>query len=123
MTAGWTYLSLTIRSRIFFLPIAGRALRRNRTQADVAYNAEGRARSGMGIDSADFNQDGWMDLFVANINQEIFSLYQNNRDETFEEAMELGIGMATRSISGWGLKFFDYDNDGTWTFFVRTAIP
>src|SRR6266513_6222378 len=34
-------------------------------QADVGYSAEGRARSGMGVDSADFNEDGWMDLFVA----------------------------------------------------------
>ena len=33
-------------------------------RADVAYSAEGRSRSGMGVDSADFDQDGWMDLFV-----------------------------------------------------------
>ena len=93
-------------------------------QADVAYNAEGQSRSGMGTDSADFNEDGWMDLFVANINEEIFSLYQNNRDETFEDkAMELGIGMATRSISGWGLKFFDYDNDGNLDLFLANGHP
>jgi hypothetical protein len=48
--------------------------------ADVAYSADGRARSGMGVDAADFDQDGWMDLFVANIDQEIFSLYRNNGD-------------------------------------------
>ena len=54
-------------------------------QADVAYSADGRARSGMGVDSADFNEDGWMDLFVANIDQEMFSLYQNNHDETFDD--------------------------------------
>jgi len=93
-------------------------------QADVAYNAEGQARSGMGCDSADFNEDGWMDLFVANINEEIFSLYQNNRDETFEDkAMELGIGMATRSMSGWGLKFLDYDNDGNLDLFLANGHP
>jgi len=34
-------------------------------QAGVAYSAEGRPRSGMGVDSADVDQDGWMDLFVA----------------------------------------------------------
>jgi len=45
----------------------------------------------MGVDSADFNQDGWMDLFVANIDEEIFSLYQNNHDGTFDDqAMRLG---------------------------------
>jgi enediyne biosynthesis protein E4 len=92
--------------------------------ADVAYSAEGRARSGMGVDSADVNEDGWMDLFVANIDQEIFSLYQNNHDETFEDvAMQQGIGMATRWMSGWGLKFFDYDNDGNMDLIIANGFP
>ncbi|MFZ0807972.1 MAG: CRTAC1 family protein [Candidatus Sulfotelmatobacter sp.] len=92
--------------------------------ADVAYSAEGRARSGMGVDSADVNQDGWMDLFVANIDQEIFSLYQNNRDGTFDDvAMPVGIGMATRWLSGWGLKFFDYDNDGDLDLILSNGFP
>ena len=92
--------------------------------ADVAYSAEGRARSGMGVDSADFNQDGWMDLFVANIDQEIFSLYQNNHDGTFDDvAMPMGIGMATRWLSGWGLKFFDYDNDGNLDLILANGFP
>ena len=93
-------------------------------QADVAYSTDGRTRSGMGVDSADFNEDGWMDLFVANIDEEIFSLYQNNRDLTFDDrAMQLGIGMATRWMSGWGLKFFDYDNDGNLDLILANGFP
>ena len=57
--------------------------------AGVGYSETGRPRSGMGVDSADFNQDGWMDLFVANIDHERFSLYQNNHDETFDDQAEL----------------------------------
>jgi len=92
--------------------------------ADVAYNADGRARSGMGVDSADFNQDGNMDLFVANIDQEIFSLYQNNGEGSFDDvSMQLGIGMSTRWMSGWGLKFFDYDNDGDLDLIVANGFP
>src|SRR5271155_1353911 len=92
--------------------------------ADIAYSADGRPRSGMGVDSADFNQDGWMDLFVANIDQEFFSLYQNNRDGTFDDlAMPAGIGMATRWMSGWGLKFFDYDNDGDLDLILANGFP
>jgi hypothetical protein len=92
--------------------------------AGVAYSGDGRARSGMGLDSADFNQDGWMDLFVANIDLERFAIYQNNRDESFDDqAAPTGIGMATRLMSGWGLKFFDYDNDGNLDLFLANGNP
>ena len=62
-----------------------RQVRRDRALAGWRYSETGRARSGMGVDSADFNQDGWMDLFVANIDHERYSLYQNNHDETFDD--------------------------------------
>ena len=92
--------------------------------ADVAYSSEGRARSGMGVDSADYDQDGWMDLFVANIDHEIFSLYRNKRDGTFDDAaIPAGIGMSTRWMSGWGLKFFDYDNDGELDLLLSNGFP
>ena len=92
--------------------------------AGVAYSAEGRPRSGMGVDSADYDQDGWMDLFVANIDREIYSIYQNNHDETFDDrARETGVGVATRLMSGWGLKFFDYDNDGNLDLFLANGNP
>jgi hypothetical protein len=70
------------------------------------------------------NQDGWMDLFVANIDHEKYSLYQNNHDETFDDqADRTGIGAATRLMSGWGLKFFDYDNDGYLDLFLANGNP
>ena len=93
-------------------------------QANVGYSAEGRPRSGMGVDSADYDQDGWMDLFVTNVDQEMYSLYHNNRDETFDDmAVPYGIGRVTRLMSGWGVKFFDYDNDGTPDLFLANGHP
>jgi hypothetical protein len=92
--------------------------------AGVAYSAEGRPRGGMGVDSADYNQDGWMDLFVSNLDKEMFSLYQNQRDETFEDkSPTTGIGAATQFMSGWGLRFFDYDNDGDLDLFLANGEP
>src|SRR5579864_930401 len=92
--------------------------------AGIAYSDAGKPRSGMGLDSADFNQDGWMDLFVSNLDKELFSIYQNNGDETFDdEATPTGIGAATRLMSGWGLKFFDYDNDGNLDLFLANGEP
>ncbi len=94
------------------------------TAAGVAYSADGKARSGMGVDSADFDQDGWMDLFVSNLDRELFALYKNNHDETFDDlALPSGIGKATRFMSGWGLKFFDYDNDGDLDLFLANGNP
>ena len=90
----------------------------------VAYSSEGRPRSGMGVDATDYDQDGWIDLFVANIDHEMYSLYRNNKDETFDDmAIPAGIGAATKMMSGWGLKFFDYDNDGNLDLFLANGNP
>jgi hypothetical protein len=93
-------------------------------QAGIAYSDSGRPRSGMGVDSADLNGDGWMDLFVANIDHEAYALYQNNHDETFDDiAAPSGIAIATKLMSGWGLKFFDYDNDGNLDLVIANGHP
>jgi hypothetical protein len=92
--------------------------------AGVGYSSYGRARSGMGVDAADYDQDGWVDLFVANVDQEMFSLYHNNKNESFADvALPTGIGSTTRLLSGWGLKFFDYDNDGNLDLLLCNGHP
>ena len=92
--------------------------------AQVGFSENGQARSGMGVDSADFDGDGWQDLFVANIDQEMFSLYRNHHDETFVDVSHAhGIAQATRLLSGWGLKFFDYDNDGNVDLILANGHP
>src|ERR1700736_4191235 len=93
-------------------------------ESGVAFSQDGRERGGMGVDSADFDQDGWQDLFVANVDQEMYSIYRNNHDLTFDDmAGPLGIGRTTRLMSGWGVKFFDYDNDGNLDLFLANGHP
>ncbi|HEV2664570.1 MAG TPA: CRTAC1 family protein, partial [Blastocatellia bacterium] len=88
----------------------------------VGYSDAGSPRSGMGVDATDFDGDGWQDLFVANIDQELFSLYHNEKDLTFTD--QVGeIAQATRLLSGWGLKFFDYDNDGDPDLILANGHP
>ncbi|MGC2620914.1 MAG: CRTAC1 family protein [Acidobacteriaceae bacterium] len=92
--------------------------------AGAGYSSDGRARSGMGVDSADFDQDGFMDLFVANLDRQSYSIYRNNHDGTFDDdAGPTGIAAATYLMSGWGLKFFDFDNDGYLDLFLANGNP
>ena len=92
--------------------------------AEVGFSENGQPRSGMGVDAADFNGDGWEDLFVANVDQEMFSLYTNNKNESFSDsAHKNGVAQATRLMSGWGLKFFDYDNDGAIDLILSNGHP
>jgi hypothetical protein len=78
----------------------------------------------MGVDATDFDYDGRQDLFVANVDQEMFSLYRNNGDEFFSDVAAVhGVAQATRLLSGWGLKFFDYDNDGNVDLILSNGHP
>jgi hypothetical protein len=92
--------------------------------AEVGFSANGQARSGMGVDAADIDGDGWQELFVANVDQEMFSLYKNNRNESFADVAHThGVAQATRLLSGWGLKFFDFDNDGFVDLILANGHP
>src|SRR5438067_1142510 len=53
--------------------------------AEVGFSVNGTPRSGMGVDAADFDGDGRQDLFVANVDQEMFSLYRNDGHEFFTD--------------------------------------
>ena len=92
--------------------------------AEVGYSDGGRARSGMGVDAADVFNTGYQDLFVANVDQEMFSLYRNMKNETFRDVAHTnGVAQSTRLLSGWGLKFFDYDNDGSVDLILANGHP
>ncbi|MFQ5738851.1 MAG: CRTAC1 family protein [Acidobacteriota bacterium] len=92
--------------------------------AGVAFSLNGEVQSGMGVDAADFDDDGWQDLFTANIDHQYYSLFRNARDESFEDiGAAQGIAKATFLLSGWGLKFFDPDNDGDLDLFLANGHP
>jgi enediyne biosynthesis protein E4 len=81
--------------------------------AGVAVDEDGRERAGMGVDFADYDNDGWLDIAIGNFFGEPCSLYRNNHDGTFTEVTwSSGIGRPTVPLLTWGTRFFDYDNDG-----------
>jgi enediyne biosynthesis protein E4 len=90
----------------------------------VAFGTSGQIRSGMGVDAADVDGDGWQDLLVANIDHESFSLYKNIGGDFFTDvSSDHGVAAATRMLSGWGLKFFDFDLDGRVDLLLANGHP
>ena len=102
----------------------GKAFEEIGLQAGVAYSIDGLPRSGMGVDAGDFNHDGLEDLVVANIDLQTTSLYENRGHEMFDDIKDsTGLGSMTMWLSGWGLKFLDYDNDGWLDLVLSNGHP
>ena len=81
--------------------------------AEVAVDGDGGTYAGMGVDFADYNNDGLPDLVITDLANQKYALYQNNGDGSFTYASYTsGVAGATLLHSGWGTRFFDYDNDG-----------
>ena len=80
--------------------------------AGCAYNEDGQEQAGMGVGVADYDCDGWLDIFKTNFSDDTSDLYHNNGDGTFTDVTFLsGVGVNTQYV-GWGTGFADYDNDG-----------
>jgi hypothetical protein len=81
--------------------------------AAAAVDSNGRTYAGMGVEFQDYNNDGLPDLFVTDLANQKYALYKNDGDGSFSYVTETsGVGSATLLHSGWGVRFFDDDNDG-----------
>ena len=82
-------------------------------EAEVAYDANGRAKAGMGIDAADADGDGRPDFIMTAFEIEHHSLFLNPGSFPFRDwTAPSGVARATAPYVGWGVNFLDYDNDG-----------
>ena len=79
----------------------------------VAASDDGKYEAGMGVDAADVDGDGWLDIYVTHLDFELNRLYHNNHDESFDDVtFSSGLGNKATLLSGVSGKLFDYDNDG-----------
>ena len=80
--------------------------------AGCAYSENGHEQAGMGVAVADYDCDGWFDIFKTNFADDTCNLYHNNGDGTFNDVtFASGIGINNQYVA-WGCGFVDYDNDG-----------
>jgi enediyne biosynthesis protein E4 len=83
------------------------------SEYEVAYDSNGHAKAGMGVDAGDLNGDGRPDFVVTNFNDEYTSLFLASHSALYEDKADAWrLSGATRSYVGWGVHFLDYDNDG-----------
>ncbi len=91
----------------------GGVFEENALMAGSALDSDGRTYAGMGVDFQDYDNDGLPDLVITDLANQKYALYRNNGDGSFDYTSNTsGLAVSTMLHSGWGAKFFDYDNDG-----------
>ncbi len=83
------------------------------TEFDMAYDEDGKTFAGMGIDFADYDNDGFPDVLIDALSGQRYALFRNRGGRSFDYVSgPSGVAGISEKHSGWGAKFFDYDNDG-----------
>jgi hypothetical protein len=82
-------------------------------EAGIAFSVEGRARAGMGVDAADFDNSGNPGIAITNFDNEMTGLYRlSDGGNYIDVAMQSGVGLASKDKLGFGCVFLDADLDG-----------
>jgi hypothetical protein len=90
--------------------------------AGVAVSADGQPEAGMGADATDTTGQGWLDLFVTHLDLQLARFYRNMGAQGFQDdTLRSKIGYTTYRLSGFGTRFFDYDNDGARDLFIANG--
>lgn len=87
--------------------------------AGVALVDNGAFVSGMGVDFRDFDNDGYPDIVFPALPGQTFPVFRNSRDGSFTDVTTAtGMGLLSRTMSGYGAGLYDFDNDGWKDLFV-----
>lgn len=88
----------------------------------MAYTGSGNTMAAMCISLGDYNNDGWLDLYISDFQGSSDHLWKNDGQGLFdEESDRAGITAPTRGVLSFGGGFFDYDNDGWLDLFIANG--
>jgi enediyne biosynthesis protein E4 len=90
-------------------------------ETGCALSGDGRAQSNMGVAVGDYDNDGWLDLFVTHFSEDYNTLYHNDHGQFEDVTSAAGLGTVSYSQLAWGTGFFDFDNDGWKEIFVANG--
>jgi hypothetical protein len=82
-------------------------------EAGIAFSAEGKARAGMGVDVADFDNSGTPGVAITNFDNEMIGLYRVSNGNFADVATQSGVGLPSKNTLGFGCVFLDADLDGS----------
>jgi hypothetical protein len=86
---------------------------------NLAYDEDGKAFAGMGADFADYDNDGWPDVFVNALANQRYALYRNQQGQSFDYVSgPSGVAGITQMHSGWGACFLDYVKESWKDLFI-----
>jgi enediyne biosynthesis protein E4 len=82
-------------------------------EAGIAFSMDGKARAGMGVDAADFENSGTAGAAITNFDNEMIGLYRALGNGTYEDiATAAGVGLPSKVTLGFGCFFLDANLDG-----------
>ena len=121
---GWqdVFIANDSMENFLYMNRGGKVFEEFALPSGVAYGDDGKAEAGMGGDAADYDGDGKLDLIVTHLDREYNRLYHNNGDGSFTDATFTGkLGAHSYQMSGFGVRFLDFDNDGWRDLFIANG--
>ena len=115
------YIANDKSKNLYFLNNGDETFTEAATLTGVGYDASGNALAGMGVAVGDYDNDGWIDMFVTNFAYEFNNLYHNEKEFFIDATASAGLGDPSYLYVGWGTFFFDSDNDGDLDLFIANG--
>ena len=121
---GWDdlYVANDTAANLLWLNQKDGTFREEALRSGAAYASDGVARAGMGVTAGDFDGDGHDDILVTNLTREGATLFRGNGKGDFDDtSLKSGLAQLTSRFTGFGTKWFDFDNDGKLDLFIANG--